>query len=69
MQHTDGGVKEGIMDNSVTLTMSREYAFELKKTLEKVLDYDEKAGFLPSEDFDTLHNLFEAVQLKLGVEL
>lgn len=57
------------MDNSVTLMMSREYAFELKKILEKVLDYDEKTEFLPSEDFDALHNLYEAVQLKIGVEL
>lgn len=54
------------MDKTITLEMSREYAFELKKILEKILDYDEKTEFIPSEDFDKLLNFYEAVQKKLG---
>lgn len=57
------------MEKTVTLEMSKEYAYELKKLIEKVLDYNEKTEFLPSEDFDKLHNFYEALQIKLGVEL
>ena len=56
------------MDNTV-IKMSKEYAFELKKLIEKVIEYNEKTEFLPSEDFDKLHSFYEALQIKLGVEL
>ncbi len=54
------------MDNTVIITIEKEYAEELLSAVKSVIKHDNKENFLTADEFETLSNLEETLFIKIG---